>query len=169
LFETRDQASNCSENISDKENSTFQNTEDQIRQISNRKQKKGVPLFDTTTIKEPIGKKIMPLHKTKNLIQNLRAQEFFKLVNKEDLPVTLFYIHAANAKKDTKSNSGSYEAQEKDDKRKITDEEVLQAKVPPKYHNFQDVFSAEEAKKLPPYKPYDYKIKTIDRQLPSYS
>jgi hypothetical protein len=80
LFETRDQASNCSENISDKENSTFQNTEDQIRQISNRKQKKGVSLFGTTTVKKPIRKKIMPLYETKNFIQNLKAQEFLTAI-----------------------------------------------------------------------------------------
>jgi hypothetical protein len=41
LFETKDQASNCSKNISDKEISNFQDTEDQIRCISDRKQKKG--------------------------------------------------------------------------------------------------------------------------------
>jgi hypothetical protein len=87
----------------------------------------------------------------------------------EDLPVTLFHIHAANAKKSTKSNSGSYEAQGKDDKREMTDAEVLQAKVPPEYHDFQDVFSAEEAKELPPHRSYDHKIEIIDGQLPPHS
>jgi hypothetical protein len=110
LFETRDQASNCSDNISNKENSNFQDTEDQIRWISDRKRKKGVPLFGTTTVKEPIGKKITPLHETKDFVQNLRAQEFLKLVNEKDLPVTLFHIRAANAEKGAKSNSGGYEA-----------------------------------------------------------
>jgi hypothetical protein len=50
LFEMRDQASNCSNNISNKENSNFQDTEDQIQRISDRKRKKGVPLFGTTGI-----------------------------------------------------------------------------------------------------------------------
>jgi hypothetical protein len=168
LFETRDQASNCSKNISNKKNLSFQDMEDQIQQISDRKQKKGVPLFGRTTIKEPIGKKITPLHETKDFIQNLRAQEFSKLVNEENLPVTLFHIHAASAEKGTKSNSGGYEAQEKDDKREMTDQEVLQAKVLSKYHNFQDVFSPEEAKELPPHRPYDHKIETMDGQLLSY-
>jgi hypothetical protein len=168
LFETRDQASNCSENISNKENLNFQDTEDQIQRISDRKQKKGVPLFGTTTVKEPIGKKITPLHETKDFVQNLKAQEFLKLVDEEDLPVTLFHIHAANAEKGAKSNSGGYEAQGKDDKREMTDAEVLQAKVLSEYHDFQDVFSAEEAKELPPHRSYDHKIETIDGQLPPH-
>jgi hypothetical protein len=58
------------------------------------------------------------------------------LIEEEDLPVTLFHICAANAKKGTKSNSSSHKAQGKDDKREMTDEQVLQAKVLPKYHNF---------------------------------
>jgi hypothetical protein len=66
------------------------------------------------------------------------------LVNEEDLPVTLFHIRAANAEKGTKSNSGGYEAQGKDNKREMTDEEVLQAKVPPEYHEFQDVFQLKK-------------------------
>jgi hypothetical protein len=102
--------------------------------------KKGVPLFGTTTIKEPIGKKITPLHETKDFVQNLRAQEFLKLVNEEDLPVTLFHIRAANAEKGTKSNSGGYEAQGKDNKREMTNAEVLQAKYHPNITIFKTYF-----------------------------
>jgi hypothetical protein len=50
----------------------------------------------------------------------------------------------------------------------MTDKEVLKAKVPPEYHEFKDMFSAEEAKELPPHRPYDHKIETIDGQLPPH-
>ena len=125
-------------------------------------------MFGTTTTKKLIRLKSMPIQQTKGYVQNLRAQEFLKLVKEEDLPVTLLHIHAASAEKGTKSNSGGYEAQGKDDKKEMSDEEVLHAKVPPEYHEFQDIFSAEEAKELPPHRPYDHKIETIDGQLPPH-
>jgi hypothetical protein len=71
------------------------------------------------------------------------------LATDKKLPITILHIHAATSKKGTKSNSGGYEAQEKKDKMEMTDKEVLKAKVPPEYHEFKDVFSAEEAKELP--------------------
>ena len=125
-------------------------------------------MFGTTTTKKFIRLKSTPIQETKGYVQNLRAQEFLKLVKEEDLPITLLHIRAASTEKGTKSNSGGYEAQGKDDKKEMSDEEVLQAKVPPEYHEFQDVFSAEEAKELPPHRPYDHKIKTIDGQLPPH-
>jgi hypothetical protein len=48
----------------------------------------------------------------------------------------------------------------------MTDEDVLKAKVPPEYHEFKDLFSAEEVKELPLHRPYDHKIETINNQLP---
>jgi hypothetical protein len=90
------------------------------------------------------------------------------LAEEEKLPCTILHIRAATSKKGTKSNSGRYEAQGKEDKTEMTDEEVLKAKVPPGYHEFKGVFSAEEAKELPPHWPYDRKIKTIDGQLPPH-
>ena len=78
----------------------------------------------------------------------MKASRFMNLVEKEELPITVLHIRAATTK-GTKSNSGSYEAQGKDDKNEMTDEEVLKAKVPPEYHNYQDVFSAEGVLWLP--------------------
>jgi hypothetical protein len=80
----------------------------------------------------------------------MKASRFVKLIRDENLSIKILHIQAASVK-GTKSNSGGYEAQSKDDKHEMTDEEVLKAKVPPKYHEFQDVFSAEEAKELPPH------------------
>ena len=97
LFETQEQASNSSNNISDKEKSIIQDTEDQIRRIQDRKRNKGVPLFGTTTTKKFIRLKSTPIQETKGYVQNLRAQEFLKLVKEEDLPVTLLHIRAASA------------------------------------------------------------------------
>jgi hypothetical protein len=90
-----------------------------------------------------------------------------KLIRDENLSIKVLHIRAASIK-GTKSNSGGYKAQEKDYKHEMTDEEVLKAKVPPKYHEFQGVFSAEEAKELPPHRPDDHTTETIDGQLPPH-
>jgi hypothetical protein len=45
---------------------------------------------------------------------------------------------------------------------------VLERKVPKEYHDYTNVFSAGEAKVLPPHRTYNHKIKTIDNQEPPF-
>jgi transposase InsO family protein len=42
------------------------------------------------------------------------------------------------------------------------DEEDPMARVPPEYHDYADVFSEQEARHLPPHRPYDHKIDLED-------
>ena len=41
-------------------------------------------------------------------------------------------------------------------------------KLPPEFHKFFELFSHQKANKLPPHKPYDYKIKFIKNKQPGY-
>ena len=51
-----------------------------------------------------------------------------------------------------------------------TDENELITKViPPEYHDFFDVFSCEEAKLMPPHRPYDHTIDLDNDQMPPHS
>ena len=43
-----------------------------------------------------------------------------------------------------------------------TTETTETAAIPPKYAEFQDVFSKQEADKLPPHRPYDHTIPLVD-------
>jgi hypothetical protein len=158
LYETSNQAKN-QETI---------NPEEQYQRIKTNKRNDKVPLFGHQNLKNTTYKtKIIPTKQPKGFVKNMIASQFVKLIRDENLSIKILHIRAASVK-GTKSNSGGYEAQGKDDKHEMTDEEVLKAKVPPEYHKFQDVFSAEEAKELPPHRPYDHTIETIDGQLPPH-
>ena len=51
-----------------------------------------------------------------------------------------------------------------------TDENELITKlVPPEYHDFFNVFSREEAKLMPPHRPYDHTIDLENDQMPPHS
>jgi hypothetical protein len=54
------------------------------------------------------------------------------------------------------------------EKEEPTEVELLTKHVPEEYHEFQDVFSEEAARTLPPHCPYDLKIETIDNQDPPF-
>ena len=41
-------------------------------------------------------------------------------------------------------------------------------KLPPKFHKSFELFFHQKANKLPPHKPYDYKIKFIENRQPKY-
>jgi hypothetical protein len=128
---------------------------------------KYLSLDDKTSRKTIYKTKIIPTRQPKGFVKNMKASCFVKLIQDENLSIKVLHIQAASVK-GTKSNSSGYEAQSKDNKYKMTDEEVLKAKVPPEYHKFQNVFSAEEAKELPPHRPYDHTIETIDGQFPPH-
>jgi hypothetical protein len=49
-----------------------------------------------------------------------------------------------------------------------TDDALFKKHVPPQYHDYQDVFSEQDAKTLPPHRPYDLKIETVDDQDPPF-
>ena len=166
LFETLEQArthQDCKGEVKGGEETDF---EEQVKRIRNGKHNKKITILGNKATNS--RQKVVPTRRTKGYVQNLRASRFINLAEKENLPITMLHIRAANLKKGTKSNSGGYEAQGKDDKGEMTDEEVLQLKVPKEYHEFKDVFSAEEAKEIPPHRPYDHKIETIDGQLPPH-
>ena len=44
--------------------------------------------------------------------------------------------------------------------------EMIAKVVPAEYHEFVDVFSREEAKAMPPHRPYDHKVDTENDQVP---
>ena len=144
--------------------------EEQIQRIQAKKRHKKPTISKPTRQKPSKSKrKVLPTRRNKNYVQRIRAIRFAQLIEEEELPVMILHIRAANTSaKTAKSNSGGYEAQGKDDKGEMTDEEVLKAKVPIEYHEYKDVFSAEEAKEIPPHRPYDHKIETIDGQLPPH-
>ena len=147
--------------------------DEQIRRIQNKKRKKPPDKSQTPrNTPRKSKRKVIPTRRTKHYVQRIRATKFVQLVEDEDLPVMMLHIRAVTSEttseKKAKPNSGGYEAQGKNDDKEMTDEEVLKAKVPPEYHEFKDVFSAEEAKELPPHRSYDHKIETIDGQLPPH-
>ena len=41
-------------------------------------------------------------------------------------------------------------------------------KLPPEFHKFFEFFFHQKPNKLPPYKPYDHKIKFIENKQPGY-
>ena len=45
--------------------------------------------------------------------------------------------------------------------------EEIKAKLPPEYLKFSDIFNRSKADKLPPYRPYNYKIELTDSSIPS--
>jgi hypothetical protein len=121
--------------------------------------------------------------KHKDYIRNLSAQSFLKLVKDKALEVTLFHVQPiseqinaiteppgskTSTKPALKTNSGGYEAQGVDDEDDLTEEQVLERKVPKEYHDYADIFSAGEAKVLPPHRTYDHKIESIDDQEPPF-
>ena len=67
-----------------------------------------------------------------------------------------------------KTNSSGYKAQGADDEVELTEEQVLEKKVPKEYHDYADVFSAGKAEVLPPHRPYDHHIDTINDQEPPF-
>jgi hypothetical protein len=141
LYETLNQARN-QETI---------NSEEQYQHIKTNKCNNKVPLFGCQNLKNMIYKtKIIPTQQSKGFVKNIKASHFIKLIRNENLSIKVLHIQAASVK-ETKSNSSGYKAQRKDNKHEITDEEVLKAKVLPEYHKFQDIFSAEKAKELPPH------------------
>jgi hypothetical protein len=112
--------------------------EEYVQQIQGHKRNDDIPIVGHTTQKLHNSKiKIIPRQRPKGYLQNLRTHQFL--------------ICTVPSEKGTKSNSGGYKVQGNEDTTEMTDEEVLKAKVPPEYHSFKDVFSAKEAKELPPY------------------
>jgi hypothetical protein len=153
-----------------------------IKQVFKQRRVLSHPLVQNTRINNRIRK-----HKAKrpeDYIRNISAQSFFDLVSEEDLTVTLIHVRpssehinviteAPNSNKGAtkpapKTNSGGYEAQGVNDKAELTEEQVLEKKVPKEYHNYADVFSAGEAEILPPHRSYDHRIDTIDNQGPPF-
>jgi hypothetical protein len=140
------------------------------------------PLVQNTRINNCIRKR--KVKQPEDYICNISAQSFFDLVNEEDLTVTLIHVQpssehinviteAPNSNKSAtkpapKTNSGGYKAQGVNDEVELTEEQVLEKKVLKEYHNYADVFSAGEAEILPPHRPYDHQIDTIDNQEPPF-
>jgi hypothetical protein len=140
------------------------------------------PLVQNTRVNNHIHKR--KVKRPEDYIHNISAQSFFDLINEEDLTVTLIHVQpssehinaiteAPNSNKGAtkpapKTNSGSYKAQGVNDKVELTEEQVLEKKVPKEYHDFADIFSAGEAEILPPHRSYDHRIDTIDNQEPPF-
>ena len=124
----------------------------------------------------------------RDYIRNLSANNFATLVKQENLDVVLLHVRPSSAqtsenaraiteaprtqstttKPKPKSNSGGYEAQGAEDESELTEEQVLERKVPKEYHDYADVFSEGEAKVLPPHRSYDHKIDTVDNEDPPF-
>ena len=51
----------------------------------------------------------------------------------------------------------------------MDENELITKVVPPEYHDFFNVFSHEEAKLMPPHRPYDHTIDLENDQMPPHS
>jgi hypothetical protein len=141
-----------------------------IKQVFKQRRVLSHPLVQNTRINNHIHKR--KAKQPEDYIRNISAQSFFDLVNEEDLTVTLIHVRpssehinaiteAPNSNKGAttpapKTNSGGYEAQGVNDEVKLTEEQVLEKKVPKEYHDYADIFSAGEAEILPPHRSYDH-------------
>ena len=172
--------------VTNEDNTEAEDSDVDVKQVYQQRRILSHPLVQSGGRNNRIRKKRK--RRYRDYIRNLSAQNFIQLVNEEDLEVTLLHVRPissqltdqANAiteapgtksavnKPAPKSNTGGYEAQGKEDEPELTEEQVLQKKVPKDYHDYADVFSAGEAAVLPPHRSYDHRIDTIDNAEPPF-
>jgi hypothetical protein len=107
----------------------------------------------------------VPPKDSADAVRLIGAAPFMYHVNQGDTPY-LMYVHPTEGKGEKVRNAMGQPTQDSPppENRKPTEAELLTKYVPKEYHEFQDVFSEEAARTLPPHRPYDLKIETIKNQ-----
>jgi hypothetical protein len=106
-------------------------------------------------------------------IRVISATEFTSLINEDkNIIAGVLHVSAASQREETSTgkivSSGGYEAQKSEKDAPLSEEELLKKMVPQCYHEYQDVFSEGEARTLPPHRPFDLVIETINNEDPPF-
>ena len=114
------------------------------------------PEKKTKKRKKSKKKKPLPLPEEKPvLVRQMGAAAYRLLMHKKENECFSISIKEVNKALGIGQISAN-EPEKNNTEKSVSDVKALKAKVPKEYYNLLDVFSAREANKLPPHRPYDY-------------